>query len=102
MLAFTAMPVGPDRSQLTMFPEDSQKLIDNAAQIGITLDGPHHALLVQGDDELGALAEIHKKLYDAEVSVYSSSGVTDGDGSFGYILYIRPEDYKSAVSTLGI
>jgi len=55
---------------------------------------------VQGDDELGALTEIHKKLYQANVNVYASNGVTDGKGSFGYILYVRPEEYERAAATL--
>ena len=25
--------------------------------------------------------------------MYASNGVTDGVGSFGYVLYIRPEEY---------
>ena len=66
------------------------------------MDGPHPALLVQGDDELGALTGLHKKLYQANVNVYTSSGVTDGKGSFGYVVYIRAEEMDKAVSALGI
>ncbi|MBK6795930.1 MAG: hypothetical protein IPG76_03790 [Acidobacteria bacterium] len=66
------------------------------------IDGPYHALLVQGDDELGALSRVHVKLYDAKVNVYASSGVADGKGSFGYVIYVRPEDYQKAVEALGI
>jgi hypothetical protein len=45
---------------------------------------------------------LHKKLYQANVNVYTSSGVTDGKGSFGYVLYVRPEEMDKAVSALGI
>jgi hypothetical protein len=57
---------------------------------------------VQGDDELGALTDIHNKLHQANVNVYASSGVTDGKGSFGYVVYIRPEEYERAVSALNV
>jgi len=57
---------------------------------------------VQGTDELGALTEIHKKLYDYGVNVVSSSAVTDGKGGFGYIIYIRTEQFNSAKAALGI
>jgi hypothetical protein len=33
------------------------------------LDAPHPAILVQGDDGLGALVRIHAKLYEANVNV---------------------------------
>jgi len=102
LLAFLAVPVGPMRTQLTLFPEDTHKLQAAAKQAGLPLDGPHRALLVHGDDELGALVSIHEKLYEAGVNVYASSGVTDGQGSFGYILYVRPEKYEQAASALGI
>jgi predicted amino acid-binding ACT domain protein len=59
-------------------------------------------LLVQGDDKLGALTEIHRKLSLANVNVYAASGVTDGAGSFGYLIYIRPEQFDNALAALGL
>lgn len=100
LLAFTAVPVGPARTQLTLFPQDSLQLRDAAGKAGLALDGPHPALLVQGDDELGALAEIHAKLYEADVNVYAASGVADGRGGFGYLIYVRPDEYERAVAAL--
>lgn len=102
LLAFTAVPVGPMRIQFALFPEDATKLGTMAKQIGFTLDGPHTALLVQGDDELGALAVVHRKLSQAGVSVYASSGVADGRGGYGYVIYVRPDQVERAVSALGV
>jgi hypothetical protein len=102
LLAFTAIPVGPDRTQLTLFPETSEKLIIEARRTSFALDGPHPAILVQGDDELGALAEIHEMLYNANVNVYASNGVTDNRGSFGYLLYVRPEEFERAAAALKV
>ncbi len=96
LLAFNAVPMGPSRTQLTLFPSDSSKLISAADKCGLVLDGPHSALLVQGDDELGALATVHGKLADAKVNVYASTGVSDGKGSYGYVLYVRPEKFEQA------
>lgn len=102
LLAFTAVPVGPMRTQLTLFPDDPARMATEGKRIGMTLDGPHRALLVQGDDKLGALAEVHAKLYQADVNVYASSGVTDGEGSYGYIVYVRPEEYERAAKALEV
>lgn len=101
-LAFTAIPMGPQRTQLTLFPEDSQKFQDAAKKAGITVDGPHRAFLVQGDDELGALVGVHERLFQAGVNVYASTGVTDGHGTYGYIVYVRSEDVDRAAAALGI
>jgi hypothetical protein len=102
LLAFTAVPCGPMRTMLTLFPEDSPKLTTAVARSGITLEGPHKALLVQGDDELGAIAQIHGRLYEAGVNVASSNAVTDGRGSYGCIIYVRPEEYEKAASALKV
>jgi hypothetical protein len=102
LLAFTAIPVGPARTQLTLFPDTPDKLVVEAKRTSFELDGPHPAILVQGDDELGALAEIHQVLYEANVNVYASNGVTDSKGSFGYLLYVRPEDYERATAALKV
>lgn len=102
LVAITAVPVGPMRTQLTLFPEDSARLEDAARNARLELDGPQPAFLVQGDDELGALASVHQKLYEANVNVYASSGVTDGKGSYGYVIYVRPDEYARAASALAL
>lgn len=102
LLAFTGMPVGLLRTQMTLFPEDGSKIMDAARKAGWALDGPHPALLVQGDDELGALARIHGTLQEAGVSVFASTGVADGKGSFGYVLYLRSEEFERAVKAMGL
>ncbi len=102
LFAFSGVPLGPMRTQLTLFPEDTLKMKDAANKAGLILDGPHPALLVQGDDELGALAGIHVKLYEADVNVYASSGVSDGKGSYGYVIYVRPDEHERAVKALGV
>ena len=100
LLPFAAVPVGVNRTQLTLFPEDALKLEEAGGKAGLSLDGPHRALLVQGDDRLGALADAHAKLYDAGVNVYASSGVEEGGGSYGYVVYVRPEEYEQAATAL--
>ncbi len=102
LVAFTAVPIGPMRAQLTLFPADTARFMSAAQQANLPLDGPHGAFLVQGDDSLGALAEVHEKLADAGVNVYASSGVSDGRGSYGYVLYVRPEEYERAANALDV
>lgn len=100
LLAFTAVPYGPDHVQFTLFPDDPSRLETEARRAGLDLNGPHGAILVQGDDELGALAQVHRRLADASVAIYASSGVTDGRGSFGYVIYVREDQFDQAMAAL--
>lgn len=96
LLAFTAVPSGPSLAQFALFPADPAKLVAESRVAGLELDGPHHALLIQGDDELGALASVHERLVDAGVDIYASTGVTDGRGAFGYVVYVREDQFDKA------
>ena len=102
LLGFTAVPIGPDHTQITLFPEDPGKMRSEAHKAGMTLDGPHRAFLVQGDDELGALAVVHEKLYHANVNVYASTAIADGAGHYGHLIYVRPEHFGSAARALEV
>lgn len=102
LVAFTAVPSGPNLAQFALFPNDASKLVAEARAARMALDGPYHAILVQGDDELGALARVHEQLFKAGVDIYASSGVTDGRGAFGYVVYVREDQFERAASALGI
>jgi predicted amino acid-binding ACT domain protein len=102
LLAFNAVPLGNEQTQLMLFPEDATPLARIAEGEGLQLDGPQHALLIRGDDELGALAEIHHDLADANVNVSAASGITAGGGHYGYIVYVASEDFSHAAAALGV
>jgi predicted amino acid-binding ACT domain protein len=102
LMAFTAVPSGVLNTQFTLFPEDSDKLITEAKNASLNIQGPVPALLVQGDDELGVLTDIHKKLLDAGVNVVASTAVTDGKGGFGYVIYLRTEQFNNALAVFGL
>ncbi len=102
LLAFNAVPAGLEQVQLVLFPEDAELLSEVARQRSLELLGPHHALLIQGDDELGALAEIHRRLADLGINVSASSGLADGRGGYGYVIYVRAEDIAQTAQALGL
>src|SRR5436309_13596635 len=62
LLAFAGMPLGPMRTELTLFPEDSSKITETATNAGFPFDGPHAALLTQGAAELAAVDEVYGNL----------------------------------------
>jgi len=102
LLAFHATPLGPEYTRLSLFPENAVVLAAAADDLGLVLDGPHPTLLVQGEDQHGALVDLHRTLYEAGVNLYGSSGVTGGRGGYGFVLFIRPKEFERAAAALGV
>lgn len=101
LLAFNAIPLGMQKTELVLFPEEEDRLARVAEEQGLKLTGPQHAILVQGDDRLGVLADVHRQLFEAGLNVVSSAGLTDNRGGFGYLIYLRREDVDRAAAVLG-
>jgi hypothetical protein len=101
LLAFSAVPVGHEQTQLVVFPQHTDRLVRAAEKSGLSLVGPQHAVLIQGDDRLGALVGLLQKLCDARIDMSSSWGVTDGRGGYGYVIHVRAEDVAQAARVLG-
>ena len=102
LLAFTAFPIGDGKAQLDFFPEDPEKLIQAAQDAGVDLVGPKKAFLIQGEERIAVLAEYYLRLADAGINVYAANGTSDGRGGFGYIMWVKPEDYDKATKALGL
>ena len=75
-------------------------MIDGAKEAELELDGPYSALIIQGEDESGALADIYEKLSQAGINVNESSGIADIKGWYGVILYLEQEDCEKAAAAL--
>jgi hypothetical protein len=102
LTAFTAVPTGTDEAQICLVTEEPEKLQDAAAKAGATLIGPKKGFLIQGSDRIGALHAYYLTLSNAGVNVYSSSGVCDGTGRFGFILWVEAGDFDKAFDAFGI
>ena len=100
LLALTVFPVGEGRSQIDLFPAEPEMLKKAAEDAEISLVGPKKAFLLQGEDRIGALYDVHLKLSNAGINIYASSGVVDGTGRFGYLIWVDPADYEEASKVL--
>src|SRR3954462_2835054 len=100
LLAFSAMPTGINTTQFALFVDDARQFERMARQAGITLDGPYLALLVQGDVQLNDVADSHRRLFEGSVNVYASVGMADEENKYGYVIYIRPEEFERAARLL--
>jgi predicted amino acid-binding ACT domain protein len=56
--------------------------------------------VIQGDDRVGAIADIASKLADAGINVTAIDAVC-ADGRYGALCWVAPGDVKKAAQILG-
>jgi hypothetical protein len=100
LLALTAFPLSEGESRIDFFPEDSIALREAADDANVPLMGPKKAFLIQGEDKIGALYDLHLKLSNAGINVRACNGVVDGTGRFGYVIWVDPDAYEQAAEVL--
>lgn len=101
LLAFLGFPLGGGQAQIDLIPEDPQALGEAAAQASVTLSEAKRAFLIQGDDRVGAVADITAKLAEADISITAAAAAGAGSGRFGMIVWVPDVDYERAAETLG-
>jgi hypothetical protein len=101
LLAFLGFPLGGGQSQIDLVPENAESLREAAEQAGVTLSEAKRALLIQGDDRVGAVADTLAKLAQADVNVTAAAATGAGSGRYGMIVWVAPADYERAADVLG-
>ena len=71
-------------------------------KVGIKLIGPKVAFIIQGEDRVGAIADILGKLGQAQINVTAMQAVASGEGHYGAILWVKPSDISKAAQALGV
>lgn len=102
LLGYTGFPTGTRRAQLDLVPSDKRAFLVAAQKAGIKLVGPKVAFLIQGEDRVGAVAEVLAKLAEARINVTAMNAVAAGRGRFGAILWVKPRMVRRASDVLGI
>jgi len=100
LLAFSGFPEGRG-SQLDFVPADSAAFRRFARSARWKLTGPKRAFLIAGDDRIGAIADVHAKLAEANINVTAIDAVCGGSGRYGAILWVAPRDVSKAAKLLG-
>jgi hypothetical protein len=101
LLAFLGFPLGGGQSQIDLVPEDPQALGETAKQAGVTLSEAKRAFLIQGDDQVGAVADTMEKVAEANINLTAAAATGAGSGRFGMILWVADNDYERAAQALG-
>jgi hypothetical protein len=99
LLAFSGFPRGR-RSQLDFIPEDAELFRKALSVARLKVQAKKTGFLVQGDDRPGAVAEVLRKLADANINVTAVDGVSAGGGRWGAILWVKPQSVNKAARVL--
>jgi hypothetical protein len=100
LVAFSAFPERR-RAQLDFIPADAAAFKQAAKQAKWKVVGPKRGFLVQGDDRVGAVADLLARLGAAKINVTAIDAVTVTDGRYGAIFWVAPKDVKKAAALLG-
>jgi hypothetical protein len=100
LLAFHAFPRAK-KSQVDFVPENGAALKAAAQQTKIKLSGPKTVFLVEGDDRIGAIFDLLRKLGAANVNVTAIDAVRAGAGRYGALIWVKPAGVAKAAGALG-
>ncbi|HYK82610.1 MAG TPA: hypothetical protein VEU55_05645 [Gemmatimonadales bacterium] len=100
LLAVHAFP-SARKSQMDLVAADAARLTAAAQSAKLKLSKPKTAFLIDGDDRVGALADVLAKLAAAKLNVTAVTGVCAGLGRYGAILWVKPADVGKAAAALG-
>jgi hypothetical protein len=99
LLAFSGFPEGR-RTQLDIFPADSAAFKQAARKAKWKIVGPKRGFLLQGNDRVGAVAELLERLGSAKINVTAIDAVSV-DGRYGAIFWVAPKDVKKTAAMVG-
>jgi hypothetical protein len=100
LLAFSGFPEGR-RAQLDFVPEDPAAFRQAAKRAGWKVVGPKKAFVIQGDDRVGAVADVLGKMAEAKINVIATDAICAGAGRYGVILWVAARDVGKAARVLG-
>ena len=93
-------PVGKGKSKIDLVVEDPASLKKAAKQLKIELGKKQTAFHITGEDHPGAVAEVLAKLAAKKINVYAVQALCAGNGRFGALVQVAPDDVKKATKAL--
>jgi hypothetical protein len=98
LIAFSGFPEGR-RAQLDFIPADAAAFKGAAKANKWKVVGPKRGFLIQGEDHVGAVAEIVAALADAAINVVALDAIC-ANGRYGALCWVAQRDVKKAAHVL--
>ena len=102
LVVYNGFPISRSRAQLVFVPADRDTFLTAAQKARIKLVGPSVAFLVQGEDRVGAVADVVRKLGRARINITAIQAIAAGKGLYGAILWVKPGNVGKAAQILGV
>lgn len=102
LLATCGFPTAGGKAQIDLVPENADALRAAAGKLNLRLSENKRAFVIEGQDRVGAVAEIYERLAKDGVSIHAAQAVTAGSGRYGMILWVKPADHEKARKSLGV
>ena len=100
LTAFSGFPTGDGKAQLDFVTDNIAAVRRVFKKNGWELSKPKKGFLIYGADGVGAALHHIEKLGKEKISITAADAVYAGQGRFGMILWVRPEDYHRAARIL--
>ena len=99
-VAIWGYPVGKSKSRIDLVAEDTAQLKKAAKKLKIELGKKQTAFHITGEDHPGAVAEVLAKLAAKKINVFAMQALCAGNGRFGALVQVEPDDVKKAAKAL--
>ena len=99
LLAFSGFPNGR-RAQLDFIPDDPAAFKQAAKRAKWKTVGPKRGFLIEGDDRIGAVADLLDRLASRKINVTAIDAISVG-GRYGAILWVAAKDVTRAATLVG-
>ena len=99
LLAFTGFPRS-GKAQIDFVPDDPGLFQRAAKKAGLKVRKKKVGFLVQGQDRVGAVADIMKKMAQAKINVTAIDALAAGKRRFVAILWVKPKNVSKAARIL--
>lgn len=101
LLAFSGFPRGR-KTQMDFVPRNAAAFRKAMKRAGFLVSGKKPVFLIRGDDKVGAVYRVMETLGKAGINVTAIDAVSNGQGRYGAILWVKAKDVRKASSALGV
>ncbi len=100
LLAFTGFPAGR-RAQLDFIPAETASFKAAARKLRMKVGSRKTVFLVEGDDRVGAIAELCDRIAAAGINMTAMDAVSAGNGRYAAMFWVDPRDVNKTEKALG-
>jgi len=100
LLGFLGFPTKAGKAQIDLVVDKVAPIQKIAKEQRWKVSKPKQCFVLQGTDEVGAVAESMSALAAGDVNVIAAAAVASGDGRYGLLLWVKKKDYNRAAKLL--